>query len=226
MTERILIVEDDPLIGPSLKRALAAVGMHPMHAVDGASALAAAARHPPDLVLLDLGLPDLDGEFVARRLLASRPDMPVIMLTARSEEADIVAGLHLGAVDYVTKPFGLAELLARIRAQLRATAPRRASVLTAGDVRIDLGSHRAWVGGLELGLRPREFDLLVCLARTPGRLLTRSRLVAEVWGADWVGSPKNLDVHVGALRRQLGERTGQPSRLVAVRGRGYRFEPR
>lgn len=193
---------------------------------DGAAALRAAAQQPPDLVLLDLGLPDLDGEEVARRLLTGRPGLPVIMLTARAEEADVVSGLHAGAVDYVTKPFRLAELLARVEAQLRATNDRASEIVTAGDVTVDLAAHRGWVATTELRLRPREFDLLVCLVATAGRVVTRQQLMARVWGPGWVGSGKTLDVHVAALRRRLGETDPRTSRIVAVRGLGYRFDPR
>lgn len=226
MSPQILIVEDDPLIGASLQRALQASGYAADWATDGATALAAARAGAPDLVLLDLGLPDTDGVDLARALLTLHPALPVVMLTARTEEADIVTGLHVGAVDYVTKPFRLAELLARVQAHLR-TADRRQSaarVVTIGDLRLDVGARRLWVKGVEVELRAKEFDLLARLASEPGQVVTRQRLLADVWDEHWYGSTKTLDVHVAGLRRRLGERPGEPSRITALRGVGYRLE--
>jgi DNA-binding response OmpR family regulator len=222
----VLIVEDDPLIGLSLQRALEASGYTARWVPDGAVALAAVRAGAPDLVLLDLGLPDTDGVDLARALVTLHPALPVIMLTARTEEADVVSGLHAGAVDYVTKPFRLAELLARVAAHLRTAHAGAAAVrvVTIGDLRLDLGARRLWVRGVEVALRAKEFDLLACLAREPGQVLTRTRLLAEVWDEQWFGSTKTLDVHVAALRRRLGERPGTPSRITALRGVGYRLE--
>lgn len=226
MSPRILLVEDDPLIGASLQRALDANGYSADWVTDGAAALAATRSGRPSLVLLDLGLPDTDGVDLARALLTLDPTLPVVMLTARAEEADIVTGLHAGAVDYVTKPFRLAELLARVQAHLR-TAERHESstrVVTVGDLRLDVGARRLWVGGNEVDLRAKEFDLLARLAREPGQVVTRQRLLADVWDEHWYGSTKTLDVHVAGLRRRLGERPGEPSRITALRGIGYRLE--
>lgn len=226
VSPQILIVEDDPLIGASLQRALQASGYAADWATDGATALAAARAGAPDLVLLDLGLPDTDGVDLARALLTLHPTLPVMMLTARAEEADVVTGLHVGAVDYVTKPFRLAELLARVQAHLR-TADRRQSaarVVTIGDLRLDVGARRLWVQGVEVELRAKEFDLLARLASEPGQVVTRQRLLADVWDEHWYGSTKTLDVHVAGLRRRLGERPGEPSRITALRGIGYRLE--
>lgn len=226
MSPRILLVEDDPLIGASLQRALDANGYSADWVTDGAAALAAARSGRPSLVLLDLGLPDTDGVDLARALLTLDPALLVVMLTARAEEADIVTGLHAGAVDYVTKPFRLAELLARVQAHLR-TAERRESatrVITVGDLRLDIGARRLWVGGNEVDLRAKEFDLLARLAREPGQVVTRQQLLADVWGEHWNGSTKTLDVHVAGLRRHMGERPGTPSRITALRGIGYRLE--
>jgi DNA-binding response OmpR family regulator len=223
---QVLIVEDDPLIGASLQRALQVSGYAARWIPNGAEVLAAARMGAPDLVLLDLGLPDTDGVDLARALLTLHPALPLIMLTARTEEADVVTGLHAGAVDYVTKPFRLAELLARVQAHLR-TAQARASatrVVTLGDLRLDLGARRLWVNGLEVKLRAKEFDLLARLASEPGRVLTRAQLLADVWDEHWFGSTKTLDVHVAALRRRLGEQPGTPSRITALRGVGYRLE--
>jgi DNA-binding response OmpR family regulator len=177
-------------------------------------------------VLLDLGLPDSDGVDLAGALLALHPALPVIMLTARTEEADVVTGLHAGAVDYVTKPFRLAELLARVQAHLRTGQARAAGdrVLCVGDLRLDLGSRRLWMNGVEVKLRAKEFDLLARLAGEPGQVLTRTQLLAQVWDENWFGSTKTLDVHIAALRRRLGEDPGTPSRITALRGIGYRLE--
>ncbi len=226
MSPRILLVEDDPLIGASLQRALDANGYSADWVTDGAAALAAARSGRPSLVLLDLGLPDTDGVDLARALLTLDPTLPVVMLTARAEEADIVTGLHAGAVDYVTKPFRLAELLARVQAHLRTAEHREtaARVITVGDLRLDVGARRLWVGGNEVELRAKEFDLLARLAREPGQVVTRQKLLADVWDEHWYGSTKTLDVHVAGLRRRLGERPGAPSRITALRGIGYRLE--
>ena len=229
MTASVLVVEDDPLIRSSLGRALrvngyevAAVGS----LAEGADALAS---HPVDVVVCDLGLPDGDGLDLIEQLQATRPGLPVIVLTARSEEADVVTGLASGAVDYVTKPFRLAELLARIAAIVRFANARPASfpvddVLTVGDLTIQRGARRVLVGERELELRPREFDLLVRLAREPGVVVRREDLMADVWDEHWWGSTKTLDVHIHALRRQLGEPAGDGGRITAVRGVGYRLE--
>lgn len=226
MSPRILLVEDDPLIGASLQRALDANGYSADWVTDGAAALAATRSGRPSLVLLDLGLPDTDGVDLARALLTLDPTLPVVMLTARAEEADIVTGLHAGAVDYVTKPFRLAELLARVQAHLRTAEHREtaARVITVGDLRLDVGARRLWVGGNEVELRAKEFDLLARLAREPGQVVTRQKLLADVWDEHWYGSTKTLDVHVAGLRRRLGERPGAPSRITALRGIGYRLE--
>ena len=226
MNPQVLLVEDDPLIGASLERALQVSGYAAHWIPNGAEVLAAARVRAPDLVLLDLGLPDSDGVDLARALLALHPALPVIMLTARTEEADVVTGLHAGAVDYVTKPFRLAELLARVQAHLRTAQARAGTTraVTVGDLRLDLGVRRLWVNGVEVDLRAKEFDLLAALAREPGQVLTRAQLLAEVWDEQWFGSTKTLDVHVAALRRRLGEQPGTPSRITALRGVGYRLE--
>lgn len=226
MSAHILIVEDDPLIGASLQRALEASGYTATWLREGTPALETVRKRTPALVLLDLGLPDVDGVELARALVTHAPRLPVVMLTARTEEADIVAGLHAGAVDYVTKPFRLAELLARVRSQLRMAQGRDGEerVITVGDLRIDLGARRTWLSGDELILRAKEFDLLARLAREPGQVVTRAQLLADVWDENWYGSSKTLDVHIAGLRRQLGELPGASSRITAIRGIGYRLE--
>ncbi len=222
---RLLIVEDDPGIGSSLERALVNAGYDCERAVTAAEARAVSTE--PDLVLLDLGLPDGDGIDVAHDLLARWPALPVLMLTARSEEIDVVIGLDAGAMDYMVKPFRLAELLARIRAQLRGPNRHRdLETLADGDVQVELGSRRVEVAGNEVQLRVKEFDLLVELLSHKGRVVTREDLMCRVWDEHWFGSTKTLDVHVAALRRRLGEDVGAPSRITALRGVGYRWEQR
>lgn len=229
MAERILIVEDDDLIGSSLQRALTANG----YAVEVVSTIGAAdeatARGLPDLVLCDLGLPDGDGLDLIDRLHRVSSRLPIVVLTARDEEADLVAGLATGAIDYMTKPFRLAELLARIAAHLRhvqsdPTGDPDSDPLTVGDIEIRVGARRVLVAGEEVDLRPKEFDLLVRLAVEAGRVVRREDLMADVWDANWWGSTKTLDVHLNALRRHLGEGPGTPSRITAIRGVGYRLE--
>ncbi len=219
----ILVVEDDPAIGRNLQRALAATGYDPTWVTTAADAIACA--DPPDLVLLDLGLPDGDGVDVARRLHERWPAIPIIMLTARAEEIEVVVGLDAGAVDYVTKPFRLAELLARIRAQLRISAPSEATeTLSDGDLHVDLASRRVFLASQQLELRTKEYDLLVELLGNAGRVMTREDLMANVWDEQWFGSTKTLDVHIAALRRRLGEEPGGVSRITVLRGVGYRWD--
>jgi DNA-binding response OmpR family regulator len=228
MAAGVLLVEDDSTIGRSLEQALTGAGYTVTLAVDGASARRAFAESVPDLVLLDLGLPDVDGVDLCREFRASAPGTSIIVLTARQEEVDVVVGLDAGADDYVTKPFRLAELFARVRAHLRRPdAPAPVEHLTAGDLSIDVAARRAWAGERELALRPREFDLLVLLAEERGRAVTRERIMDEVWDENWYGSTKTLDVHISALRRKLGE-DASPSRpsITALPRVGYRLDLR
>jgi DNA-binding response OmpR family regulator len=223
--QRLLIIEDDPGIGSSLERALVNAGYGCERAVTAAEARSVSTA--PDLVLLDLGLPDGDGVDLAPELLTRWPAVPVLMLTARSEEMDVVIGLDAGAVDYIAKPFRLAELLARIRAQLRApNHHEKMQVLSDGDVNVEIGSRRVEVAGAEVKLRVKEFDLLVELLSHKGNVVTREDLMSRVWDEHWFGSTKTLDVHIAALRRRLGEDVGAPSRITALRGVGYRWEQR
>ena len=221
--ERILIVEDDERIGSTLLRALEGNGYSARHAPTGRRGLAAVADQRPDLVLLDLGLPDLDGLDVCRQIHQADPTIDIIMLTARDEELDVVVGLDAGAVDYITKPFKLAELLARIRAQLRRTEPRLSSRSNAGDLIIDRDARRAWLAGNELTLRAKEFDLLARLLADAGIAVTRETLMADVWDEHWFGSTKTLDFHIAALRRKLDEPDAE-GRITTLRGIGYRYE--
>jgi DNA-binding response OmpR family regulator len=221
--ERILIVEDDERIGATLLRALEGSGYDARWEQSGRGALSAAAEQRPDLVLLDLGLPDMDGLDVCREIHRCDATIDVVMLTARDEELDVVVGLDAGAIDYVTKPFKLAELLARLRAQFRRAEPRWQSRTTAGDLVIDGNARRAWLGDDELGLRAKEFDLLARLVADAGNAVSRESLMADVWDEHWFGSTKTLDFHIAALRRKIDPADGV-SRITTLRGVGYRFE--
>lgn len=222
----ILLVEDDALIGRSLDQALASQGYRVSLAADAVAARAALDRDPVDLVLLDLGLPDTDGLDLLRELRADGLTTPVVALTARQQEADIVLGLDAGANDYVTKPFRLAELLARIRTQLREGGIRHtADALELGDLRINVDARQVFVGNVEINLRPREFDLLVLLVGEAGHVVRRERIMAEVWDEHWYGSTKTLDVHVSALRRKLNVTQDVPVlQITALPRVGYRAE--
>jgi DNA-binding response OmpR family regulator len=219
----ILIVEDDDAIASGLERVLAGQGYGVERVARGAGALRSA-QEPVRLVILDLGLPDMDGLEVCRRLRAARPELAILILTARSNELDVVTGLDAGADDYLIKPFRLSELLARIRSLLRGRSGAQTVAdgpLEVGELRIDRAARRAWLGSRELALRPKEFELLVLLASNPGVALTRQRIMDEVWETSWLGSTKTLDTHVLSLRHKLGS-----DAIVTLRGVGYRFEAR
>ena len=220
--EGILVVEDDESIGSGLERVLDSQGYAVRRLTRGRPA-AAAADEDVGLVILDLGLPDIDGIDVCRRLRAARPDLAILIVTARDHELDVVAGLDAGADDYLVKPFRLSELLARVRAHLRRTAAAEREEsdepVRAGDVVVDRAARRAWRAGEELALRPKEFDLLTLLACEAGRAVTRERIMREVWDTEWMGSTKTLDTHVLALRNKLGS-----DAIATLRGVGYRFE--
>jgi DNA-binding response OmpR family regulator len=214
---RILLVEDEDSIADPLAVGLRREGFSVERAATGGEALEAST---PDLVLLDLRLPDVDGLDVCRRL-RERSDVPIIVVTARGEEADRVVGLELGADDYVVKPFGLRELIARIRAVTRRTTVRssRTEPLRVGGLEVDERARKASLDGRVLELTPKEFDLLAVLARDPGAAISRQRLLKEVWETTWYGSAKTIDVHVAALRRKLGDRGW----IETVRGVGFRL---
>jgi DNA-binding response OmpR family regulator len=212
----VLVVEDDRGIADSLVRGLERDGYSARTAGSGREALASAGD--ADVVLLDLGLPDLDGVEVCRRL-RTRSDAAIIVVTARGEEADRVAALDEGADDYLVKPFGLAELLARIRAVLRRTRPVEAELLRHGPLAIDLRTRKVLVSDREVALTPKEFDILECLAADPGRVVTRQEILERAWDAHWYGPTKVLDVHIAALRRKLGV----PGLVETVYGRGFRL---
>jgi two-component system, OmpR family, response regulator RegX3 len=222
---RILFVEDEAAILEPFSRALARSGFEVVPAGSAAQALDRFARTPPDLVLLDLALPDGDGRDVCREL-RRRSAVPIIMLTARGTELDRVVGLEIGADDYVVKPFSGAEVIARIRAVLRrhaTPADGPPAPYAVGDLRIDPAARAACRGGRALGLSRKEFDLLHELARRPGRVVARDELMSRVWDRNWFGSTKTLDVHVGWLRRKLGDDPGAPRYVHTVRGVGYRL---
>jgi DNA-binding response OmpR family regulator len=214
---RLLLVEDDHDIAEPLARALTREGYDVSEAGDGRVALQEVLDTPPDLIILDIGLPGMDGLEVCRHVRDVRPQVPILMLTARDGELETVAGLDAGADDYVTKPFRLSELLARVRAMLRRAAPPE---LRAGDVRVDEGSRQAWRGARELDLSPKEFELLTLLVRDAGQAVTRERIMEEVWDVNWFGSTKTLDMHMSWLRRKLGD----PPLIATVRRVGFRFE--
>jgi DNA-binding response OmpR family regulator len=221
---RLLVVEDDPAIAEPLARALRRDGYDVDVHGDGASALVRARRGDVDMVVLDLGLPDIDGMDVCRRLRAESRGLPILMLTARADELDTVIGLDAGADDYVTKPFRLAELLARVRAVLRR-GQLEPSVHEVRGITVDTDARKAWLVGTELQLTVKEFDLLRVLVRDAGRVVSRGQLMREVWGAPWPSSTKTLDMHMTWLRRKLGDDPLHSRYITTVRGVGFRFEP-
>jgi DNA-binding response OmpR family regulator len=223
-TRTVLVVDDEPTLVATLKYNLERDGYRVLTATDGAAALSVARAEHPDLLLLDLMLPVMDGLEVCR-LVRREQQMPILMLTARGEEIDKVVGLELGADDYVTKPFGMRELLARVRALLRRheTAPD-AETLTTGDLQIDLRRREVTRHGERLELKPKELELLVYLTRNRGRAFTREQLVRDVWGYDFLGDSRTVDVHMRWLRQKIEADPATPVRLITVRGVGYRFE--
>ena len=215
---QVLLVEDDDAIAGPLVRGLEREGFPVRRVTSGTEALAASGY---DLVLLDLGLPDVDG-FTVCHELRTRHDVPIIVVTARGDEADRVVGLELGADDYLVKPFGFRELLARMRAVLRRTAPRgpdEPDVRAVGDLEVDVRTHRVTIAGEEIPLTPKEFDLLALLAEAPGSLYTRTTILEQVWDPHWYGPTKTLDVHVASVRKKLGD----PGWIETVRGVGFRL---
>lgn len=224
---RILVVEDEPSISDPLSYLLEREGYEVTVVEDGTEAVAEFERAGADLVLLDLMLPGQPGTEVIRQLRADSA-VPVIMLTAKDSEIDKVVGLELGADDYVTKPYSSRELVARIRAVLRRRSEPEELVSTsvqAGPVRMDVERHVVSVGGKQVSMPLKEFELLEMLLRNAGRVLTRGQLIDRVWGADYVGDTKTLDVHIKRLRSKVEPDPSNPHHLVTVRGLGYKFEP-
>jgi DNA-binding response OmpR family regulator len=225
VTHRVLVVDDDPIVSDVVRRYLEQDGCRVRLARDGGAALAAVAEQEPDLVVLDLMMPGIDGLEVCRRLRRDRPGLPVVMLTALGEEADRVAGLEVGADDYVTKPFSPRELVLRIRSVLRRSAPAATppAVLTDGDLVADTGRRLAEIGGMPLALTVREFDLLIFLLRNPGRAWSRAELLDRVWGWQF-GDQSTVTVHVRRLREKIEVDPAEPRRLLTAWGVGYRYE--
>jgi DNA-binding response OmpR family regulator len=220
----ILIVEDDAVVRDTLALNLRSEGYEVHTVEDGEAALVLAHELNPDLVVLDVMLPKLDGLTVCR-ILRRRSQVPIIVLTARGTEADKIVGLETGADDYIVKPFSLGEFLARVRAALRrGTVAAATDELSSEDLRIDLISRRAYLGETELQLAPKEFDLLATLMRHAGAVLTRDLLLTRVWGDDYLGDARTVDVHIRWLRQKIEEDPSNPERIVTLRGVGYRFE--
>ena len=223
---RILLVEDEIALSDPLSFLLEREGYDVEIAADGLAAVTAFDRAGADLVLLDLMLPGLPGTEVCREL-RSRSSVPIIMLTAKDSEIDIVVGLELGADDYVTKPYSTRELLARIRAVLRRRTEiddYDEAILEGGRVRMDVDRHTVEVDGTAIPMPLKEFELLELLMRNPGRVLTRGQLIDRVWGSDYFGDTKTLDVHIKRIRSKIESQPSEPVQLVTVRGLGYRFE--
>lgn len=221
----ILVVEDDDTVRDTLALNLRAEGYEVETAADGELGLKAGRAGGHDLVILDVMLPKMDGLTICR-VLRKESDVPIILLTARGTETDKIVGLETGADDYVVKPFSLGELLARVRAALRRgrAGPEASTELVAGELRLDPGARKAHLAGQELNLAPREFELLAMLMRNQGAVLSRDLLLAGVWGEDFVGDARTVDVHIRWLREKIEEDPSNPARITTVRGVGYRLE--
>lgn len=225
---KVLIVEDDQTLLSVLEYNLAKEGYKVTTAVDGVQALEAARKQKPDLIILDIMLPKMSG-FEVCRILRKETTIPILMLTAKDDEIDKIAGLDLGADDYMTKPFSMRELLARVRAMLRRADMQAQKVaaenqLKLGDIEIDIRRHAVTKSGNILGLTPKEFDLLTFLTRNKGLVFSRDQLLEKVWGYDYAGDTRTVDVHVRWLREKIEDNPDKPKRLVTVRGVGYKLE--
>ena len=228
MSPSVLLVEDEPNLADAVRLNLEREGFDVRMANDGVGGLAEARRETPDIIVLDIMLPDLNGLEVCRAF-RRESDVPILMLTALGEEVDKVVGLELGADDYVTKPFSMRELLARVRAILRR--PRNAAgpaspdeMLRSGNLEIDLAAHVVRLDGEAIPMRPREFALLALLVKNPRRVYTRNQILEALWGHDYIGDERTVDVHIRWLREKLEEKPSDPTRIVTLRGIGYRFE--
>jgi DNA-binding response OmpR family regulator len=236
MPEKMLVVEDEPTLLETLRYNLKRQGYTVFTATDGRTAVQLAHEEQPDLILLDIMLPEMDGIEVCR-VLRQEMSVPILMLTARDEEIDKVVGLEVGADDYITKPFSMRELMARVKANLRrvrltreeaadaAKAEPDASRLTFGDLVLDLGRREVLKAGKPVPLAPREFELLAFLAQNRGIVLSRDLILERVWGWDFAGGTRTVDVHIRGLREKIEDDPARPERIVTVRGAGYRFEP-
>ena len=229
MPNTVLVVEDEENLLAALTYNLGREGYTVLRAEDGQAALALARRHSPDLIILDVMLPELDG-FEVCRILRRESEVPIMMLTAKGEEIDRVVGLELGADDYVTKPFSTRELMVRVRNMLRRTAAGPTAthdapdVLAAGDLVIDRASHTVRRDGEPVSCTPREFELLSLLVASRGRALSRDQILERLWGHDYIGDTRTVDVHVRWLREKIEPDPASPRRIVTVRGFGYRFD--
>lgn len=226
----VLVIEDEENLQEALKYNLEREGYDVLTASDGERGLGLVREQEPDLVILDVMLPQIDGLEVCR-ILRRDHDTPIIMLTAKGEEVDRVVGLEIGADDYITKPFSMRELLARLRTVLRRTQSRlphdvssAPEVLTSGDLQVDLKSHAVRLAGEELEMKPREFDLLALLVANKGRAFTRDQILERLWGHDYIGDSRTVDVHIRWIRQKLEKGPGNPNRIVTIRGVGYRFQ--
>jgi two-component system OmpR family response regulator len=226
MNNKILIVEDDPNILEALKYNLGREGYDTFTAVDGAQAIEAARANKPGLIILDIMLPKMSG-FEVCRILRKEMTVPIIMLTARDDEIDKITGLDLGADDYMTKPFSMRELMARVRAMLRRMEIKTVIPETTakfGNIEIDIRHHVITRAGIALNLSPKEFDLLVFLAGNKGLVFNRDQLLEKVWGYEYSGDTRTVDVHIRWLREKIENNSEEPKRLITIRGVGYKFE--
>jgi DNA-binding response OmpR family regulator len=223
-TKTVLVVDDEPTLVATLRYNLEREGYKVVTAGDGEAAVAQARSHRPDLLILDLMLPVLDGLEVCR-IVRREMRVPILMLTAKSEEVDKVVGLEVGADDYVTKPFGIRELLARVRALLRRTeGSNEPDLVASGNLQVDLRRREATRDGSVLDLKPKELELLTHFLRNRGRAFTREQLLRDVWGYDFLGDSRTVDVHIRWLRQKIEDEPAKPVRVITVRGTGYRFE--
>ena len=228
---KILVVEDEENILEAVRYSLEGQGYETLTATDGVTGLSLTRTERPDLVILDVMLPGMDGLEVCRAIRREH-DMPVLILTAKVEEIDRIVGLELGADDYITKPFSMRELMARVKAHIRryrksergAAADTGDGLLVSGNLEVDIAGHRVRLDGRELDLRPREFRLLTLFMQRIGRALTRDQVLETLWSQDYIGDARTVDVHVRWLREKIENDPGRPSRIVTVRGVGYRFE--
>ena len=227
---KVLVVEDEENLLEALKYNLEKESYFVLTAIDGEKGLELARETSPDLIILDIMLPKLDG-FEVCRILRREANIPILMLTANGEEIDRVVGLELGADDYVTKPFSMRELLARVRAMLRrsrmaseTTSSSNGELLKAGDIEVDLASHMSRLGVAPLELKPREFELLALLVANKGRAFTREQILERLWGHDYIGDTRTVDVHIRWLREKIEADPGSPKRIITIRGVGYRFQ--
>ena len=228
--QKVLVVEDEENLVEALRYNLEKEGYDVLTAMDGEKGLELAKASNPALIILDIMLPRLDG-FEVCRILRRDVNTPILMLTAKGEEVDRIVGLELGADDYVTKPFSMRELLARVRAMLRrsrmtseALSSTGGETYTAGNLEVDLSSHTARLGAGPLDLKPREFDLLALLVANKGRAISRDQILERLWGYDYIGDTRTVDVHVRWLREKIETDPGSPKRIITIRGVGYRFE--